>query len=49
MFIVAVLTASVGSAVFPGCRFCVEQLPTDRVTAIVTARIERKDLSIGTS
>jgi len=46
---VAVLTASIGSAVFPGGAFCVEQLPRDRVTAIVTARIERKDLSIGTS
>jgi hypothetical protein len=47
MFMVAVRTVSVGNG-FRGS-FWVAQLPTIWVSAIATALIGRKDLSIGTS
>jgi hypothetical protein len=48
MFMVAVLTVSVGSTGFLW-GFSEEQLPTTSVNAIAIAPIGRKDLSIGTS
>ena len=47
MFMVAVRTLSVGSGLPGG--FCVEQLRAPQASAIVIARVGRKDLRIGTS